>query len=267
MFCPKIRDDPLSTLDGYSNGLGRCKSYFTPKPKEPERNCSNCKWKGNQKHCWSVRKLKITECFTPKEPPKPAEKPAEKEEKICTLCKHSRQQTGLVCPHNEHMACLGGGLRNEYNHFEPIPKPAEKIDKIIIDAVAQQKTKPAEKPKMYMGVDIGKGKSENVIMEIDAQGNVQKIIKPPKKKENKMKIGIFKFSFRRYVMACTLIVTAKIAILLHPLVCKVWFLVLPNDFHDGFAPWVCTIVGIAGVIGILCLFNHISENVWGWLKK
>jgi len=40
----------------------------------------------------------------------------------------------------------------------------------------------------------------------------------PKPKENKMKIGIFKFSFRRYVMLCTIAFTTKMAIWLNPVV-------------------------------------------------
>ena len=89
----------------------------------------------------------------------------------------------------------------------------------------------------------------------------------PKKKETKMKIGIFKFSTRRYVMACTLIVTAKIAILLNPAL-AFWSNVLSyrEDMSETdriVANWLLTIVSIVAIVAALWLFNKATKWLFG----
>ena len=85
-----------------------------------------------------------------------------------------------------------------------------------------------------------------------------------------MKVGIFKFTLRRYVMACTLIVTTKLAILVHPLVCKVWHLV-PLPWDEGMEvngglhvwPWMFTFLTIGIVVGAIWLYNKATAYVFG----
>ena len=85
-----------------------------------------------------------------------------------------------------------------------------------------------------------------------------------------MKIGIFKFSVRRYVMACTLIVTAKIAILLNPLVTRFWYWIVPTDelyenadAEDMFCCWFFTIASIIAVCAAIYAYNRATA----WLFR
>ena len=94
---------------------------------------------------------------------------------------------------------------------------------------------------------------------------------PIKKKENKMKI--FKFSVRRYVMGCTWYVTAKIAILLHPLVCQVWALVpIWSDADKAskvsmqVGPWAATILSIGIIVAAIYAFNKATAWLFGEKK-
>ena len=129
---------------------------------------------------------------------------------------------------------------------------------------------PAEKPKVYTAWDVAKGESETVVMEIDARGHVQKII-TPKLKEQKMKIGIFKFTVRRYVMACTLIVTAKIAIALNPVV-SLWDRVIPptegmSPYHNTAMNWFFTLAAIAAIIAAVYAYNKATAWLFGESTK
>ena len=143
MFCPKIRDDPLSTLDGYSNSLGRCGSYFTPKPKEPEKKvrCIAClnsrpRLRKPNKLCPTENYCDIKDChfyalkerqcsdFTPKKP---------KEQKSCKTCRHSMYNNGT----GKHCDVKGCAMTSQPDSpgWQPIEKPKEP-------------PKPSEKPNV-----------------------------------------------------------------------------------------------------------------------
>ena len=104
--------DPKAQLTQAQN------SCFTPKPKEPERNCNTCRLHGN-----CTLPLDVTcsyntnpplEHWQPIEPPKPKEP-----EKACKNCRFSRANTGgNWCCQN----CSGPKRKA----WQPIPKPAEK---------------------------------------------------------------------------------------------------------------------------------------------
>ena len=88
-----------------------------------------------------------------------------------------------------------------------------------------------------------------------------------------MKIGIFKFSVRRYVMACTLIVTAKIAILLNPLVTRFWYWIVPTDelyenadAEDMIFCWFFTIASIMAVCAAIYAYNRATAWLFGESK-
>ena len=168
--------------------------------------------------------------------PKPKEP-----ERACKTCRYSRTNngTGKDCD-----TFRGVPLHSCYNHkdWQPIeqPKPTEKITDRLC----------------------------NVLPDFP-------LYQPLKKaKENKMKIGIFNFTVRRYVMACTLYATAKIAILLNPLICQVWSLV---PIWDGtgsadktmfrvILPWLLTIISIGIVVAAIYAYNKATAWLFGESK-
>ncbi len=101
---------------------------------------------------------------------------------------------------------------------------------------------------------------------------IEQKINKPLIKENKMKIGIFKFSIRRYMVLCTVLVTARIAMWLNPLVYRAWHL-MPwewenvNSFTNHAGPWILTISAILVCYGILLSWNSLSVWVFGEKKS
>ena len=129
--------------------------------------------------------------------------------------------------------------------------------------------KPAEKP------DWADSFKQTIM-----QGNlcgVNKMNQPPKKaKENKMKI--FKFSVRRYVMACTLYVTAKIAIWLNPWLFRLLVLVGIDRYNDTIsidstspkqilAAWCIVALAIGVICAAIYTFNKVTTWVFSRMEK
>ena len=230
--------------------------------------------------------------------PKPAE--PEKVKKTCKTCAVSSfNNGGVVCA---NFTCI---ISDNHTKWQPIPKPAEKIqqdynarmDKVIIDsfteAMNKPKLKPAEKFKTKINFSAaelaphlaaemaeyqmreamrGSGLGGSILYgPISAETDKPK---PPKKAKEKT---MFRFSFRRYVMLCTAIVTTKIAIWLNPLVCQLWRLFPIRESRGGWdglkggeqamISWFFTIVSIIIIVAAIYGFNKLTAYTFRKLEK
>jgi len=179
--------------------------------------------------------------------PKPAE--PEKVKKTCKTCAVSSfNNGGVVCA---NFTCIIG---DNHTKWQPIPKPAEKPKR---DAHEQW-------------LDNHLQQRIDLITSFSGCNPIKRDKPKPKSKENKMKIGIFKFSVRRYVMACTLIVTAKIAIALNPVV-SLWDRVIPptegmSPYHNTAMNWFFTLAAIAAIIAAVYAYNRATAWLFGESK-
>lgn len=285
------------------NGHELCLSRTPKKPKEPERKCKNCfnnpKNNATKKNCWDGRNY--GECAInnykywipiPKETEKPKptipyeEVPREKR-------KHYNCKRGTLRDSVEPcLTCLKVG--NRYL-WEPVEKPKTiSPDEYAVRRQAEAMThEPSVNMKDFLKQSMQAQARQYEQMQairmqqasapvLDLSGLLgmyptsgQTASYKPKKKENKMRIGIFKFSIRRYMVLCTALVTAQIAIFLNPLVFRFWHTfdlnwntqVMTKWYGWVCLPWVFTIFSIAFVLGTLWLWNYLSVWVFGEKKS
>ena len=180
-------------------------------------------------------------------------------DKTCRDCGYSitNNSTGEFCKQN----C------DTYDMWQPVEpeKPSEKEERDHKAHIGLLNSRLQEQKEMY----------QKALDEKEAY--IQRLIDKPKLKEQKMKIGIFKFTVRRYVMACTLIVTAKIAIMLNPKL--FWLLGLlgattgeegnpinPKDPLQIAMAWLLLIVTCFMVVAAIYAYNKATAWLFGESK-
>lgn len=220
------------------------------------------------KHCWEFLGKPRGSCGPNDESFQPIPKKPEKPEKTCKDCEYETHslfsQPCSICPESrnrpmftpkkpiEEKSCNNCGRKNcqaetklrgfgwcgnDYSGWQPIEKPVQAtISPLVVN---------------LKGL---KGRIET-----------------PKPKENKM--NRVKKVIRRYVMLCTVLVTARIAIWLNPWVCKLWQIItmaISEDKHFwddcpsvSAASWFFTIVAIIAICASVYVFNQATAWIFG----
>ena len=146
------------------------------------------------------------------------------------------------------------GPCTNYDKWQPIEKPAQATP----EEKLEQYNKACKQNRMRATLEL-----ETARKEFERKFNSTN-----KAKENKM----FKFSIRRYVMLCTVIVTAKIAILLNPVV-SLWDRVIPGSGEDvppyltTACNWFFTILAIAAIVAAIYAFNKATAWLFSKMEK
>ena len=262
-------------------------SQFTPKkPKEPEKEVErkhpNCRYgerDADTEPCKTCMAGPINEhgihvsLWQPIEPPKPAEKPKT----------YGITQEG----YDAH-------LRNLAQHFQEDQKQSikKKEQKMVTCEECREYCKyegdkisenTGKKMVMYCSVhenhysDIGVCPNFKSREKYERRLQKKALKQLTKSKEQKMKVGIFKFSTRRYVMACTLIVTTKIAILLNPLVFQLLKFAGIKQYNDTtpldntspvqiLAAWAVVVLVVVVIYAALWAYNRATAWLFGEKK-